>query len=424
MSIQTIHEWREQERKRCRDTSRDDETWQTDRFAFVDAYTLLVFGAMCVPKFIVLFFPLHFLLAIPVSILSINASIQTRCTSRVRHTSGASRVFSIPKPVLLLTFILALPSIALIAINLLVDLFAMTLFGLLYATLSGRIFGSVVKRNFQLLEPFDRRGKTYYSSSSSMSAPRVIEQLSICVSGMLMRQGFFEFMYSFTNMFLINPWVKYWFSANPWLHTLGVRFVTQIGGPIEADTRGHALSLDTVGNRFERSISDSYLSACSEVQGAVDEWFFTPHYPQFFPMSNSVSSKDNVHANQSMGMQHAVHTCALVHTKLRNFNSLSRTCALPMYQVMLWRDNPFHLYTGYVEANVSTERQGVEHPMWLVCGHNDLASNRNRLFASGWIDQYFHDFIPHFSALLRFSAPSIPHNDGASDENVPFNSRA
>jgi hypothetical protein len=77
---------------------------------------------------------------------------------------------------------------------------------------------------------------------------------------------------------------------------------------------------------------------------------------------------------------------------------------------MLWRNNPYHIYTGYVEANVSSglpsqpeKELGVEHPMWLINSHNKLAADRQVNFALGWIDEYFDRFMPNISHFIRLN---------------------
>jgi len=88
--------------------------------------------------------------------------------------------------------------------------------------------------------------------------------------------------------------------------------------------------------------------------------------------------------------------------------SLSNSVKLPLYRVMLWRNNPFHLYTGYVEANITTgqpsqpeKQQSFEHPMWLINSSNKVAADRKSSFSVGFIDNYFDDLAPHFCRYIR-----------------------
>jgi hypothetical protein len=77
---------------------------------------------------------------------------------------------------------------------------------------------------------------------------------------------------------------------------------------------------------------------------------------------------------------------------------------------MLWRNNPYHIYTGYVEANLSNgfpsqpeKELGAEHPMWLVNAHNKLAADRKVKLSLGSIDTFFDDFIPQLNHFIRLN---------------------
>ena len=77
-------------------------------------------------------------------------------------------------------------------------------------------------------------------------------------------------------------------------------------------------------------------------------------------------------------------------------------------QVMLWYSNPYHFFTGYVEASISTggisepdKFHGGEHPMWLVTSHSPLLNNRKSLVGVGWIDDFFDFWLPFFVKEVR-----------------------
>jgi hypothetical protein len=77
---------------------------------------------------------------------------------------------------------------------------------------------------------------------------------------------------------------------------------------------------------------------------------------------------------------------------------------------MLWRNNPYHIFTGYVEANVSTgfptqpgKNLGPEHPMWLVNSHNKLAADRSVPWSLGRVDLFFDDYIPQLAHFVRLN---------------------
>ena len=58
-------------------------------------------------------------------------------------------------------------------------------------------------------------------------------------------------------------------------------------------------------------------------------------------------------------------------------------------------------YTGVVEASISKMQKALEHPMWLVSGHNKLAADPKVLLSTGWIDVFFDEFIPHLEFFIR-----------------------
>lgn len=82
--------------------------------------------------------------------------------------------------------------------------------------------------------------------------------------------------------------------------------------------------------------------------------------------------------------------------------------AVPVYRVMLWRNNPYHIYTGFVEASITNgdpsqrdKMLSAEHPMWLINSYNKLAADRKIAFSVGWLDIFFDKFIPVFQHFIR-----------------------
>ena len=58
----------------------------------------------------------------------------------------------------------------------------------------------------------------------------------------------------------------------------------------------------------------------------------------------------------------------------QNFLVLSNSACRGIYRVMLWYNNPYHFFTGFVEAEWSSgypsqldKISSGEHPMWLLC---------------------------------------------------------
>ena len=279
-------------------------------------------------------------------------------------------------------FLLSIPAILLICINLLIEYIFINLFGWLYC-----ICTCGWKRycdNQKILAPYSNGpGLLCYWSD-----------IIVAWSGMIHRQGIFEFHHKFIMMFFLNPWIKYWVVANQWCDTLEERFITQIGQPMDD------MNLEDIEPIFQKAISWSVYDK-NEVD-MIDDLFFCPHYP--FPPEGR---------RMAIGMQLAGITTTIVHTTHFSspgtpIHSLDKSMILPLYRVMLWHNNPFHIFTGYVEAGLSngfpsqpTKINSGAHPMWIISGHNKCSSSRGSKFSTGWVDIFFDEFIPHFQRYIR-----------------------
>jgi hypothetical protein len=294
-------------------------------------------------------------------------------------------------------WVLTLPAQAIIFVNHIIDMALWSTFGLLYATLT--LNWGTVYRNYKVTAPYRGGPSLYLKFGDIVTA----------AGGMMYRQGLFEFHQSFTLMFLLNPWIKYWLTGNLWCGELGERFITQIG-----QSMGD-LNIDDIETQFKRCISDARLTA--DGQKELDEMFFCPHYP--YPPTNSRRCF-------AIGMQHASKTTTFVHTTHfkaadgtdTGVQALSKSSLHDVYRVMLWWNNPFHIFTGWVEASISSGKPsqaekylGAEHPMWLINGHNFLAASRAMKFSVGWIDVFFDLFIPHFQRFIRGNATTWENAD-------------
>jgi len=283
---------------------------------------------------------------------------------------------------ILLQWLLSLPAQILILTNLAFDILAMTTFGLIYCFLSCKCGN--VKNNFKYLRPYE-------------SGPNLYLHFSDCVvacGGMQLRRGYWKFIKSFSIGFLLTPWVKYWLTANPFTMNLGERFITQIGESMSD------MEVKDIDHNFQRVISWTQPREIDDT--SLDCSTFVPHYP--FPPSGR---------QYAIGIQQSNNLSMFVHTT--HFRApgnpcytLSRSCVLPVYRVMLWRNNPFHVYTGHVEAGISNGQpcqtkklHGAEHPMWLINGHSFLAAYRGLHASVGWIDSFFDQFLPEFQRKIR-----------------------
>jgi len=179
-------------------------------------------------------------------------------------------------------------------------------------------------------------------------------------------------------------------------------------------------------NTARRIISRSKQFAY--VRKEEDLWNFVPHYP--YP-------RDDGPRRWAVGMQaggdaaglakfnllvHVTHAVSNAGGSTEQF-VLSNSVHTPVYRVMLWYSNPFHFYTGFVEASISnggdsqrnvvttnpdgTQRKwskflGGEHPMWLVSAKSPFLSDRNGYAGVGMIDGFFDNWLPIFVHECRF----------------------
>jgi hypothetical protein len=101
-------------------------------------------------------------------------------------------------------------------------------------------------------------------------------------------------------------------------------------------------------------------------------------------------------------LTHVTHGIAEVHGT-REQLLVSTSAGRPVYRVMLWYNNPYHLFTGFVEASVSTgapsqldKPDSGEHPMWLTTSRSPLLSKRDALAGVGLVDAFFDKWLPTF----------------------------
>jgi hypothetical protein len=116
---------------------------------------------------------------------------------------------------------------------------------------------------------------------------------------------------------------------------------------------------------------------------------------------------------------------------------LSNSAKVSCYRVVLWYNNPYHVFTGYVEANLSTggksetdKPDSLEHPMWLVTSRSPLLSSRDSITGPGCVDKLFDEWLPCLVDLVRTKIRGSKiakqmHNtviskDGVSRPSQPF----
>lgn len=151
----------------------------------------------------------------------------------------------------------------------------------------------------------------------------------------------------------------------------------------------------------------SYISKAKSPDATrryISSAFFCPHF-QYPPKNERFFA---------IGLEHSTIAAFVVTTRFQTGQNclshsismsypscISPSAEVPIYRVLLWRNNPYHIFTGVVEANISKGHHYPEHPMWLISGHNKLAASETVLLSTGWIDTFFEQFIPIISHYIR-----------------------
>lgn len=153
--------------------------------------------------------------------------------------------------------------------------------------------------------------------------------------------------------------------------------------------------------RVKRYISQAKSSDATRCY--ITRAFFCPHFQ--YPPKKRFYAIGLEHSTISALVQtthfQAAHESIEHPISLSYPTCISPTAELPIYRVILWRNNPLHIYTGVVEANITKGRHCPEHPMWLISGHNKLACDQSIMLSTGWIDSFFEEFIPHISSFVH-----------------------
>ena len=315
----------------------DNAPWDVNKeFDKVDFFEGALMLVALVPQLILLY-PILFVVLLPpvfANLLYITLLVPRVCETIPRTFTW--RVHCI------LQALLSIPSAALALISLLISRLSMCFFGNLFCTFDSGGW-SRYRRNREVIKPFCGGPSLYNYCSDCVAA----------AAGMVYRRGLMEFTSAFALMFIINPWIKYWLTGNVYTADLGIRYVTQVGRPMDD------MALKQVKRNCRNYISraknirESRLFICNPL-------LFCPFFP--YPPRRSKRYF-------SVGLEHST-IAAFVHTthfKSKSSlsdeggksRSLSRSAAEPIYRVILWRNNPYHIYTGIVEACISKKGQAI-----------------------------------------------------------------
>lgn len=169
-----------------------------------------------------------------------------------------------------------------------------------------------------------------------------------------------------------------------------------------------------------------------------DYWNFVPHYPYPPPhrrwaIGLQAGGSCNTPAKFTL-LVHATHAISDAGgsegVKSTEQFVLSNSVHSPCYRVMLWYSNPFHFFTGFVEASISNGGDsqpdkflGGEHPMWLITGKSPFLSGRDSMTGVGMIDSFFDNWLPIFvhecRRLTHLDNQMIVHNKSL-EEALPI----
>merc|ERR1712151_80197 len=146
------------------------------------------------------------------------------------------------------------------------------------------------------------------------------------------------------------------------------------------------------------------------LQDRIDQWRFAPHYPYPPPWKRWTIGVQAGGKGPPFCMFLFVHPthAACMHCNSTEQFILSDCVAAPGYRVMLWYNNPYHFFCGWVEASISNggdsqpdKNRGGEHPMWIVSSKSPLGCARDSLTGSGWIDNFFDEWLPTIVHEIR-----------------------
>lgn len=330
-----------------------------------------------------------FVSALPICVLArCFAACMTTPTDEVK--SGRCKLFLVCFPFVLIFMFLAL-------VVFLFDCFAYYLFSLPFFVLRVAFCGCCHVKlcsSYSTIRPYT-------------SGPLVfthVTDILIALVGQVLRQGVISSAWKCAVMVAVVPWMKYYMATNSLIYNLEERFVQQIS------TSTGDMPLEDVSLTARRIISRTKQEQGLRMR--QDMWVFAPHYP--YPPEGR---------NYALGLQaagnglfslflivHTTHALEVGSTNLRDpdWFVLSNSVELPCYRVMLWYNNPYHHFTGFVEASTTNgapsqldKKNGGEHPMWLVATRSPMLSRRDGVTGPGSVDGFFDRWLPSFVDEVR-----------------------
>jgi len=373
-----------------------DEPWVVDpSLKWRDNYVLGTSLLWIMPKYIV-FAPILFILQLPfMLVLRIYVSgLPTPCDTPNRNSCGY-KIFVVAAT------IVGLPMLLVSRLAYILDCLFYYIFGILFCTTTcgWRSYCKSVEH----LKPYSSGPWTMFAWSDVITG----------IIGQVWRHGTFEANVMLMNMWLLIPWAKYYINCNPWTHPLEPRMIQQISTSMQdinlADICKGGLQI------MSRTKQDP------EMQHDIDKWKFSPHYPYPPPWKRwtiGIQAGGNKIPAVFFLLTHTTHALCKHCGSTEQF-VLSNSVAGAGYRVMLWYNNPYHFFTGWVEASITDgqpsqpeKNRGGEHPMWLVTSRSPLLSDRKSKTGTGWIDNFFDKWLPTIVDEIR----KINRGDGVAKD--------
>jgi len=220
--------------------------------------------------------------------------------------------------------------------------------------------------------------------------------------GQVWRHGICDTTMMVSAMFLLIPWAKYYVNCNPLVYPLEERMVQQIS------TSMQDMSVADITKAGLRIMSRTKQQ--EELQENLNKWKFVPHYPYPPPWKRwtiGIQAGGNRCPAMFFMFVHTTHALCTHGNSIEQY-ILSDSVESAGYRVMLWYNNPYHFFTGWVEASITHGRpsqanknRGGEHPMWLVTSRSPLLSDRKSKTGTGWIDNFFDCWLPRIVDQIR-----------------------
>lgn len=363
--------------KAADDNTSIDQPWEVDTglLAIVsDAYVLLVSWVWIAAKTTVLFLPLCLALLPAMLLLRLHAACLPTPLVKVRR----GRAFRL----LVAAEILAgLPFLTLASLSLVLDtaVYYACFVPFCLATCGHQRFVESVKA----IAPY-RGGPPLLSHMSD---------LIVASLGQVLRHGLPALLRKVALMVLINPVLKYFVHTNPLVYRLEERFLTQMSDawrdmPVE-EVLGHLCRL----------VCDTHVGK-QDLRDRLAPLGFLPHWPH--PPEGRRWALGLQVSGVSAQLLHATHAAEGGHFVLSN------SCLVPAFRTPLWYNNPYHIFTGYAEAQITTgmpsqfdKFRGGEHAMWVLSGHSPLLARRTSLFGVGCIERCAEQWLPRLTYELR-----------------------